>query len=194
MPTPANRFAALGVFAMAAICASGALAQSEAKPKPAAGAPDKSGDGVARYCDNVAPLAAEARIAWQTKRLTELDSQIRQRIADLDAKEAEARDWVTKRQTMMNAASEDVVAIYAKMDPEAASSQLTAMDETVAAAVLAKLKPNVASTILNEMDAAKAGKLTSIMSAAIAAQTPPAVAPASTSAPPAAPAAAEKKS
>jgi flagellar motility protein MotE (MotC chaperone) len=193
MPTPATRFAALGVFAMAAIYAGGGLAQTDAKPKPAPGAADKSGDGVARYCENVAPLAAEARIAWQTKRLTELDNQIRQRIAELDAKEAEARDWVTKRQTMMNAASEDVVAIYAKMDPEAASSQLAAMDEAVAAAVLAKLKPNVASTILNEMDAAKAGKLTSIMSAAIA-QTPPAATPASTSAPPAAPAVAEKKS
>ena len=37
-----------------------------------------------RYCANVAPSIAEARIAWQTKRLVELDAQVRQRIADLE--------------------------------------------------------------------------------------------------------------
>ena len=55
-----------------------------------------------------------------------------------------AREWVTKRETMMKAATDDVVAIYAKMAADAAATQLAAMDETVAAAVLAKLKPQVA--------------------------------------------------
>ena len=186
---PANRFVVLGAFALAAIHASGALAQNDGKPKAAA---DKGGDGVARYCDNVAPPAAEARLAWQSKRLTELDAQIRQRISELDAKEAEARDWVTKRESMMNAASDDVVSIYAKMDPEAASAQMGAMDESVAAAVLYKLKPNVASTILNEMDAAKAGRLTGIMSGAVSATIAPP--PPGASAAPAAFPAPEKKS
>lgn len=165
----ANRFVALGAIALAAVFAGGAHAQNDTKPKAAV---ESSGDGVSRYCANVAPLAAEARIAWQTKRLTELDGQIRQRISELEAKQAEAQDWVTKRETMMKAASEDVVAIYAKMDPEAASAQLATMDESVAAAVLAKLKPNVASAILNEMEAAKAGKLTGIMSGAASATLP----------------------
>lgn len=194
MSSIANRIVALGVLAMAAICASGAFAQNDAKPKPSGAAADKIGDGVARYCDNVAPLAAEARIAWQTRRMSELEAQLKQRIADLDAKEAEARDWVTKRQTMMNAASEDVVAIYAKMEPEAASTQLAAMDEPVAAAILAKLKAGVASAILNEMEAAKASKLTGIMSGATEASpsAPPSPVPAAASASPAVPA--EKKS
>ena len=42
-----------------------------------------------RYCANVAPSIAEARIAWQTKRLNELDAQIKQRIADLEKAEAD---------------------------------------------------------------------------------------------------------
>ena len=33
-----------------------------------------------------------------------------------EPRETETREWVTKRETMMNAASDDVVAIYAKMD------------------------------------------------------------------------------
>jgi flagellar motility protein MotE (MotC chaperone) len=179
-----TRLVAFGAIVLAAVSAGGALAQNAAKTDAAV---DRSGDGVSRYCSNVAPIAGEARIAWETKRLTELDGQIRQRISELDAKEAEARDWVTKRETMMNAASQDVVSIYGKMDPEAASAQLAGMDESIAAAILAKLKPNAASAILNEMDAAKAGKLTAIMSGA-AAPILPAATPAAAAAAP------EKKS
>ena len=105
--------------------------------------PEKSGDsGVARYCANVAPVAAEARIAWESRRLNELDAQLKQRIAELEKTEAETRDWVNKREAMLNAASDDVVAIYSKMDAEAAAAQLGGMDEPVAVAILHKLKTN----------------------------------------------------
>ena len=67
---------------------------------------------------------------------------------------------MSKRDAMLNAASDDVVAIYTKMDAEAAAAQLAAMDEPVAVAILAKLKTNAASAILNEMDAGRAAKLT----------------------------------
>jgi flagellar motility protein MotE (MotC chaperone) len=169
MSTAFNRFVAIGAFVLAAALAGHALAQNDAKQKSNAGAPDKSADGgVARYCANVAPLAAEARIAWQTRRLTELEEQIKQRIAELDKKEAEARDWVTKRETMLSSASQGVVAIYSKMEPEAAAAQLASMDDATAAAILSKLTTHAASAILNEMEAAKAGRLTGIMSGAAA--------------------------
>jgi flagellar motility protein MotE (MotC chaperone) len=166
MSTATNRFVVIGAFILAAACASQAFAQNDAKQKSNAGAPEKSADGVARYCANVAPLAAEARIAWQTKRLTELEEQVKERIAELDKKEAEARDWVTKRETLLNSASQAVVAIYSKMEPEAAAAQLASMDDATAAAILSKLNTHAASAILNEMEAAKAGKLTAIMSGA----------------------------
>ncbi len=167
MSPAANRFVAIGAFILAAACASYGLAQNDAKQKTSAGGPDKSADGgVARYCANVAPVAAEARIAWETKRLTELEEQIKQRIAELDKKEAEAREWVTKRETLMNAASDGVVAIYSKMEPEAAAQQLASMDDAMAVAILAKLNTHAASAILNEMEATKAGRLTGVMSGA----------------------------
>jgi flagellar motility protein MotE (MotC chaperone) len=169
MSIAANRFVAIGAFILAAACASQGVAQNDAKPKPNAGAPDKSADGgLARYCANVATAAAEARIAWETRRLTELEGQIKQRIAELEKKEAEARDWVTKRQTLINSASDEVVAIYAKMEPEAAAAQLASMDDAMAVAILGKLTAHAASAILNEMEAAKAGRLTAIMSGAAA--------------------------
>jgi flagellar motility protein MotE (MotC chaperone) len=119
-----------------------------------------------RYCANVAPAIAEARIAWQTKRLTELDSQIRQRIADLERAEASARAWVVRRDDMMNAARDDLVAIYARMEPESAARQLSALDDRIAAAILAKLKPGAAGAILGEMGADRASRLTGLLGGA----------------------------
>ena len=61
--------------------------------------------------------------------------------------------------------------IYARMRPDAAASQLAAMDEETAAAVLTKLNPRNASAILNEMPPARAARLT--MTIAGAAKVPP---------------------
>jgi len=131
-----SRHAAIGAIVLVGLLAGSAAAQNEGKPKPAAPLPDKSADaGVSRYCANVAPVAAEARIAWETRHLNELDEQIKQRIAELEKAEAETRDWVSKRDALLNSASDDVVAIYGKMDPEAAAAQLATMDEPIAVSI-----------------------------------------------------------
>jgi flagellar motility protein MotE (MotC chaperone) len=121
---------------------------------------------VGRYCANVVPSIEEARIAWQTKRLTELDGQIRQRIADLEKAETSAREWIAKRDELTKAAQEEVVAIYAKMEPESAARQIGALDDRMAAAILGKLKPSVAGAILGEMDADRASRLAGLVSGA----------------------------
>ena len=121
-----------------------------------------------RFCANVAPSIAEARIAWQTKRLGELDAQVKQRLADLEKAEASVQEWVAKRDAMLKAASDDLVAIYAKMQPETAATQIGAMDDQMAAAILAKLKPNAAGAILDEMEAERASKLAAVLSGATA--------------------------
>ena len=121
-----------------------------------------------RFCANVAPSIAEARIAWQTKRLHELDAQVKQRLADLEKAEASVQEWVAKRDAMLKAASDDLVAIYAKMQPETAATQIGAMDDQMAAAILAKLKPNAAGAILDEMEAERASKLAAVLSGATA--------------------------
>ena len=143
----------------------------------------EAGDGIGHYCSNIAPTAVEARIAWQMKCLSELDAQIKQRIVELDAKETEAREWVNKREDMLKKAADDIVAIYSKMKPEAASAQLIAMDDASAAAILSKLNPRAASAILNEMEAARAAKLENLVSNLAKPASPAAAAPASAAAP-----------
>jgi flagellar motility protein MotE (MotC chaperone) len=163
MTKTARRRHAPLAFALAIAC-HGALAQDGVKPKsPAPGAEKTADNEIARYCANLAPSAAEARLAYQTRLLTEMDAQVKQRIAELEQQEADARDWVMKREALLKSATEDVVAIYAKMPAEAAAAQVGAMDDTVAASILMKLNPRVAGGILGEMDADKAAKLTGLM-------------------------------
>jgi flagellar motility protein MotE (MotC chaperone) len=139
------------------------------KAKAAAEKPpaDKSVEADAsRFCAAVAPSIAEARIAWQTKRLAELDAQVKQRIADLEKTEASAREWIAKREALATSANDGLVAIFAKMEPEAAARELSALDDRMAAAILGKLKPNAAGAILDEMEADRASRLVGVLSAA----------------------------
>src|SRR5580692_4500507 len=167
---------ALSVAALLLACPAFAQAvQSHQKDKPKAAANrtpekaavDKPPDGEAsRFCANAAPSIAEARIAWETRRLSELDAQVKQRIADLEKAEASVQEWVAKRDAILKAASDDLVAIYAKMQPETAATQIAAMDDSMAAAILGKLKPGAAGAILNEMEAERASRLAAFLSGA----------------------------
>ena len=159
-----SRHAVVGAIVFVGLLAGSAAAQNDGKPKPAAPQPDKSVESVvSRYCANVAPVAAEARIAWETHRLNDLDEQIKQRVAELEKAEADTRDWVSKREALLNSASDDVVSIYGKMDPEAAAAQLAAMDEPIAVSILHKLKVSAASSILDQMEAPRAARLTGLI-------------------------------
>lgn len=131
-------------------------------PAPASATPAPDADA-SRYCANVAPSIAEARIAWQTKKLADLDAQVRQRIADLEKAEASARDWIARRDEAMKAASDDVVAIYSKMQAENAAREISGLDDRVASAILAKMKPNAAAAILSEMEADRASRLSAMI-------------------------------
>lgn len=112
-----------------------------------------------QYCVNIRDVAADARYAWQKSTLEALDKRIAERIEALEEKRAEYEAWLKKRQDFLAAARDDVVAIYAKMRPEAAAGQLTALEDEMAAAVLARLSARSSSAILNEMDPARASQL-----------------------------------
>ena len=127
-----------------------------------AGAPPPS-EIQRQFCLNNAASANDARIAWEGAKLAELDAKIKQRISELEAKRLDYVEWMKKRDESMKKASEDVVAIYAHMRPEAAASQLAAMNDSMAAALLAKLSPRNASAILNEMEPGRAARLTNAM-------------------------------
>jgi flagellar motility protein MotE (MotC chaperone) len=159
----------LGALIAAALFACPASAQDGRTPEgqKSKGSADKGAEiEASRYCANVAPSVTEARIAWQTKRLNEIDAEVKQRLAELEKAEASVQEWVAKREALLKAASDDVVAIYAKMQPESAAQQISGMDDQTATAILAKLKPSAAGAILNEMEAERASKLAALLSGA----------------------------
>ena len=115
------------------------------------------------YCTNIAVAASDARFAYQTNRLVEVEGRIKTRIAELDAKAAELRGWIERREAIQKKAAEKLVGIYAKMRPETAATQIGMLDDDMAAAVLAQLTPGKASAIFNEIVPERAGKLAAII-------------------------------
>ena len=118
---------------------------------------------VRRYCANIAKAASDARFAWQTERLNALEARIKSRVQDLDAKTAALRDWIAKREAIEKKAAEKLVAIYGKMRPETAATQIAELDDDMAAAVLGQLNPRQASAIFNEIVPERAGKLAALI-------------------------------
>jgi flagellar motility protein MotE (MotC chaperone) len=118
---------------------------------------------ITQFCTSLSSAASDGRLAWQAKRLDEMEVRLRDRVAELEAKRAETAEWLKRREDAQRKADESVVAIYAKMKPDAAAAQFSAMDESGAAAILAKLNPRAASTILNEIDASRAARIAAEM-------------------------------
>lgn len=127
-----------------------------AKPAEPAGAATEA----KQFCANNLAIAGDARIAWQTSKLLDLEAQIKQRLADLEARKAQLVEWLQKHDEVMKKATDDVIAIYMHMKPDAAASQLAVMDDATAAALIAKLPPRLAGPILNEMEPPRAAQLT----------------------------------
>ena len=107
--------------------------------------------GVRKYCMNIAAAATDARFSWQSKKLLELETRIKARVTELDAKQAELKSWLDRRDQVAREAKENLVGIYSKMKPETAAAQISALSDETAAAVLAALTPRQASAIFNEM-------------------------------------------
>jgi flagellar L-ring protein FlgH len=89
-----NALAAAALFACPASAQDGRTPESQKAKSNAERAAEIE---ASRFCGNVAPSVAEARIAWQTKRLGELDAQVKQRLADLEKAEMSMQEWVAKR-------------------------------------------------------------------------------------------------
>jgi flagellar motility protein MotE (MotC chaperone) len=142
-------------------------AQAEAaKPRPAQD-----------YCVNIANAAADARFMWQKKALTDIEKELQERVAKLEAKVAEYQQWLARRDEFSKKAQATLISIYSRMRPDAAAMQLADLDIETAAAVLTKLDPRVSSAILAEMNAKHAARLTATISGAAAKGTPRAAAP-----------------
>lgn len=141
--------------------------KSEAPKAAPARAPEikvSSNDAaIAKFCSSLSPAASDGRLAWEARRMEEMETRLRETIAELEAKRAETADWLKRREEAMKMADESVVAIYSKMKPDAAAAQFSAMDESGAAAILIKLNPRAASTVLNEIEANRAARIAAEM-------------------------------
>jgi flagellar motility protein MotE (MotC chaperone) len=134
-----------------------------APPKSAPAAANPAESDVAAFCNSVADPAVDARLAWQLKELEKAESQLRERIAEVEAKRAEYEKWMALRDEFLKKAEASVVEIYSRMRPEAAANQIAGMSDETAAAVLAKLSPRNSSAIFNEMTPARAAHLADLL-------------------------------
>src|SRR3954447_22032355 len=135
-----------------------------APPKPAPPQAAANADNeVALFCSNVADPAVDARLAWQLKELEKSENQLRERIAEVEAKRAEYEKWMALRDDFLKKAEASVVEIYSRMKPDAAATQIAGMADETAAAVLAKLSPRSSSAIFNEMETGRAAHLADLL-------------------------------
>lgn len=135
----------------------------EPPKRPAAREPDKSLSVSEQYCRAVLEPAREARYAHQTAELQALSRALDDRMAKIEARITELKEWVARREDFANRTSDQLVTIYSGMRPEAASEQLAKLEESAAAAILSKLAPRVASQILNDMPPERAARLAMIL-------------------------------
>ncbi len=131
----------------------------------AAGTATDTNSEIRRYCTNVAVAAGDARFAWQTRKLAEIEGRITARVQDLEARTSALRAWMAKRELVEKQANEKLVGIYAKMRPETAAIQIAGLDDDMAAAVLSQLNPGKASAIFNELVPERATKLAALIAA-----------------------------
>ena len=120
------------------------------------------------FCSAIADDAAKARTTYQLKKISELEEQLRARIGEFELKRAELQKAIDRQDELRKKAEDGVIAIFSRMKPESAASQLSIMDDAAAAAVLAKLNPRTASGILNEIAPAKAARIADAMTSSAA--------------------------
>ncbi len=140
------------------------------KPGPLDALPPNA-NGAQQYCFNTVDSAADARFAWQAKKIRDMEAELDKRAQQLEAKTEEYKSWLARRDEFARKAHEKLVGFYSRMRPDAAAAQLATVDEEMAAAVVTKLETKVASQIMGEMDPERAAKIATIISGA--AKIPP---------------------
>ncbi len=135
------------------------------KPGPLDALPPNA-SAAQQYCFNTADSAADARFAWQAKKIQDMEAELDKKAQQLEAKTEEYKHWLERRDEFARKAHEKLVGFYTRMRADAAALQLATLDEEMAAAVVMKLETKVASQILGEMDPERAAKIASIISGA----------------------------
>jgi len=159
--------AAGAVFGSPADAAPASKAETADKLSAATPAPlpelKSTGPLATQYCAAARDAIAEARYAEQAVQLEKLAKDAEERLALMDKRTAELKEWLAKREEFIAAATKHLVSIFGAMRPESASEQLVRLDISTAAAILSRLDVRAASAILNDMAPEKAARLTAVI-------------------------------
>ena len=140
---------------------------------PPTAAPAALTSDAASYCAAIRDPAAEARFAWQANALKGLEARLAETLKKLEERKGELQMLTDQRAAEVKQAEARMTDIFARMRPDAAALQLSAMDQGVAVAVLSKLPARAASAVLNEMEASRAAQLAEVMGGRRALSTTP---------------------
>ncbi|MFZ4807698.1 MAG: MotE family protein [Hyphomicrobiaceae bacterium] len=165
-PDPKNQPPASAAAGKAAPLPPGAAVPVKPEARKKGEPPPEEASAGQQYCFNIADAAADARFAWQQRTLAEIEQELDKRVALLEKKTKEYQTWLARREDFVNKAQEGLLRIYAKMRPDAAAAQISAMDEETAAAMVTRLDPRAASAILAEMDPQQAARLSATIAGA----------------------------
>ncbi len=111
------------------------------------------------YCENFSSIAADLRASRQKQELNRLKDEVDAKLREVQARSEELKELIRKRNEMLQLASDELLKIYSKMDPEAAARQLEKIDPETAASILRRLKPQLASEVLAVMEVKRASIL-----------------------------------
>ncbi len=141
-----------------------ASAQAAVRKNSAVGSQASATNAVAdNYCINIVDAAKSAWLETTKQSLADAEKELEGRIVALEAKTAEHKLWLNKREEFALRAKDGLLKIYGRMRPDAAAAQLVALDDLTAAAILSRLDPKVASQIMTEMEAVRAARLSAAM-------------------------------
>lgn len=110
-------------------------------------------------CANIAASIEVERISREKLALGELETQIRTRLAALEAKEIEVKARIDRLEAFEKKTDGSLISFYAGMKADAAAAQLAELDDDIAAGILLKLRAKASSAILNEMPADRGAAL-----------------------------------
>lgn len=148
------------------------IGETAAEKTPKAVMKGEISDEIRAFCSNIADAARDQRYLLQKKELDGLQTDIEERIAELNMRRDEYERWLKLRNDFLDKAEGGLVDIYKNMRADSAAEKLELVNINVAAAIVMKLKPRLASQILNEMDAKTAANLTGIIASAADSSVP----------------------
>jgi flagellar motility protein MotE (MotC chaperone) len=149
--TRALMFAAVG-----AACSLPSLAEEQVR-KPG------KGNVAQDYCENFSNIVADLRSQRQKEELLKLEKEVDAKLKEVLARTEDLKAMIRKRDEMLEQASNELLKIYSRMEPESAARQLEKIETNTAASILRRLKPQLASEVLAAMEVKRASLLVQII-------------------------------